>query len=159
MSIKLYLWVATSSGPWKGDSSVNTLSSEPIRCLSSMEFKSVKGQDEGPVDPQLLFQRLVTTGLRCDELEDVFSYELCAYPHALFESRYCMRQAQKASLRTALCAQIKKATEVPSHPLLYVLDGGALLHRIPWTKGSTWTHIFQQYVQYVTGRYSRVIDL
>ena len=71
--------------------------------VTSMEFKSVKGQDAGqPVDPQLLFQRVVTTGLRCDEVEDVFSYELCAYPTALFESRYCMRQGQKAWLRTAL---------------------------------------------------------
>ena len=109
------------------------------------------------VDPQLLFQRLVTAGLRCDELIEVFTYELCAFPPALFESKSGMLVAQKASLRAALCAQMKTSSSLPPDPLQYVLDGGALLHRIPWNRGTTWNQIFNQYAHYVTSRYGQAI--
>ena len=32
----------------------------------------------------------------------------------------------------------------------YVLDGGSLLHRIPWTRGSTFTAIIKSYADYVS---------
>ena len=35
----------------------------------------------------------------------------------------------------------------------YVLDGGALLHRIPWPRGSTYDSVCQMYVRYVTQKY------
>ena len=64
---------------------------------------SVKFRNEVvSVDPMLLFQRLVTTGIRSDELPDVFRYELCSYPPALFESPEIMRSANKASLADSL---------------------------------------------------------
>ena len=31
----------------------------------------------------------------------------------------------------------------------YVLDGGSLLHRIEWQKGSSFSHICQKYVNYI----------
>ena len=33
------------------------------------------------------------------------------------------------------------------------MDGGALLHRIPWTRGSSFSTILQTYVDYVNKRY------
>ena len=53
----------------------------------TMDAKStVNIQNENvQVDPQLLFQRQVTAGIRNDELIDTFVYELCSYPPALFE--------------------------------------------------------------------------
>lgn len=38
------------------------------------------------IDPQLLFQRLTIAAKRTDNLEEVFKYELCSYPPALFDS-------------------------------------------------------------------------
>ena len=35
----------------------------------------------------------------------------------------------------------------------YVLDSGALLHRIPWSRGSTFDSVYQMYVAYVTQKY------
>ena len=32
------------------------------------------------IDPQLLFQRLITAGIRHDSLGEVFKYELCSFP-------------------------------------------------------------------------------
>ena len=34
-----------------------------------------------------------------------------------------------------------------------VLDGGSLLQRIPWSKGTTFSTICNHYVNYVTGKY------
>ena len=47
--------------------------------------------DQVQVDPQLLFQRLI---IACDnsQLEELFQYELCTYPRALFDSPFMLRQ-------------------------------------------------------------------
>ena len=54
------------------------------------------------IDPQLLFQRLITAGSRNDQLEEIFRFELCSYPPAIFEARYVMRPANKHALADAI---------------------------------------------------------
>ena len=39
----------------------------------------------------------------------------------------------------------------------YVLDGGALLHSIPWTHGSTFPAIIKSYADYVSRHYGEPI--
>jgi hypothetical protein len=39
----------------------------------------------------------------------------------------------------------------------YVLDGGALVQRIPWTRGSTYYYICRLYTEYVTRKYGEAI--
>jgi hypothetical protein len=39
----------------------------------------------------------------------------------------------------------------------YVLDGGSLLHRIPWPRGATFGKIIDMYAKYVRNRYSNAI--
>ena len=93
------------------------------------------------VDPQLLFQRLVTIGTKNGELQHVFNHELCHYPQALFESVNVIRPTTKASLADALwCSEAAKLPG-PSKTVQYILDGGALLHRFPWTRGSKYDQI------------------
>jgi hypothetical protein len=43
----------------------------------------------------------------------------------------------------------------PSGEVQYVLDGGALLLRIPWERGSTYDEICQQYVSYIEKHYNQ----
>jgi len=125
----------------------------------TMDVKStIKVRDEPvQVDPQLLFQRLITIGTKNDEVKDVFDHELCQYPPALFESSHVMRSANKSSLGDALWTSEVAALPGPSKTVQYVLDGGALLHRIPWTRGSRWEQIFEQYKSYVLGRYGKAV--
>lgn len=120
-----------------------------------MESKTtVKIKDEAVnVSPQLLFQRLVTAGTRCGNLEAIFKYKLCSYPPAMFGSPQMMRPANKASLADSIwCPTIENS---PKHPnkVHFVLDGGALLHLIPWTKGTYWETIPKMYTGYVTQGY------
>ncbi|KAK3748685.1 hypothetical protein QZH41_018981, partial [Actinostola sp. cb2023] len=62
--------------------------------------------DRVHVDPQLLFQRLVIACNTTDDLEDVFRYELCSYPAALFDTPVTLRQPQKATLADALWTKL-----------------------------------------------------
>lgn len=123
----------------------------------TMDTKSsVKIKDEEVhVDPLLLFQRLVTAGTRCGDLTEVFRYELCSYPPAMFESPQMMRPANKAILADSLWSSVIEAAPKPPDQAQFVLDGGALLHRIPWTKGSSWDDILKMYTTYVINRYGR----
>ena len=108
------------------------------------------------IDPQLLFQRLVTVGLRNDNLAEVFQYELCSYPSALFESKTTPRLANKATVGDALWKLTPQDKGKPPDAV-HVLDGGALLHRIPWNRGSTYDDICQQYVRYAASYYSHPV--
>ena len=105
------------------------------------------------IDPQLLFQRLVTAGVNSGELKEVFQYELCSYPPALFESQHAMLKADKAALANNIWKALPmKDPELPAQ-VTYVLDGGSLLHRVPWDAGKTWAAICNSYTRYVHNKY------
>ena len=92
-------------------------------------------------DPQVLFQRLALAGH--GHIDDAFDYELCVFPTALAESPDLLHEPQKANFADAIWANIpNKDVEIPK-PAQYVIDGGALLHRIPWTRGETFDHILK----------------
>ena len=90
------------------------------------------------VDPQLLFQRLIVACNRSHDLQGLLRYELRNYSVALFDSFLTLRQPQKPVLADALWAKLSSnATSGPEGDAQHALDGGALLHRIPWPRGST----------------------
>ena len=93
------------------------------------------------IDPQLLFQRLLTVRERCDDVTSLFQYELCTYPAALFESSSLPLQPNKAILADYLGKSMKEEKRNPSGDVQYVIDGGALLHRVPWRRGSTFESV------------------
>ena len=112
------------------------------------------------IDPQLLFQRLIAAGTRNYQLEEIFQFELCSYPPAIFEARYVMRPANKPALADSTRALMPKDVVGPTEQSQYVLDGGSLMHRIPWQRGTTYNgtchcrlYICRLYTNYVTRRY------
>ena len=112
------------------------------------------------VDPQLLFQRLsiVATGGRYENPETLFKYEMCSYPPALFDSSLLPKQANKPALGVAIWANTKDdQTAEPTGNVHFVLDGGALLHRVSWPRprGLTYDALCSLYVQYVDRKYGK----
>ena len=96
--------------------------------------------DTVQIDPQLLFQRLIIACNRSDDLEELFLYELCSYRVALFGSPQTLRQPQRSILTDALRTKLSfNAFSGPAGDVQHVLDGGVLLHRIPWPQESA-TH-------------------
>jgi len=47
--------------------------------------------------------------------------------------------------------------DVPERDILYVLDGGALLHRLPWEIGKTYGAIVETYIGYVRKHYGQSV--
>lgn len=109
------------------------------------------------IDSQLLFQRLITAGTRADQLQDILKFELCSFPPAIFEAKHIMRPANKPALADALWTLMPEDVAEPIGDNQYVLDGGSLLHRIPWSSGTTYIHICRQYTDYVTRKYGRAV--
>jgi len=68
-------------------------------------------------------------------------------------------EADKPALAEAIWKQLPFAfrnTVLPQN-VQYVLDGGALLHRIPWNSGETYEGISSHYVRYVGDMYGNAV--
>ncbi len=112
------------------------------------------------IDPQLLFQRLILVAKSRDDLEDIFKFELCSYPPALFSGLQFLREANKPILANAIWSLLpdQEISGLAGHEAVqYVLDGGALLQRITWAKGATFNEICSVYTEYVTRKYGNAI--
>ena len=105
------------------------------------------------IDPQLPFQRPLTVRERCDNVTPPFQYELCTYPAALFEASSLPMQPNKAVLADYLWKSMIEEQRNPSGDVPSFFDGGALLHRVPWPRCSTYESVSHLYVRYVTQKY------
>ena len=85
----------------------------------------------------------------------MFKYELCSYPPALFDSTLLLRQAHKPVLAGAIWTLLTHDAPGITGQVHYVLDGGALVQRIPWARGSSYKGICTQYTEYVTKKYGQ----
>lgn len=112
------------------------------------------------VDPNLLFQRLVKVAqVNPDQLPSCFEYELTNSPTALFDTCGLPREARKGELAKFLFKATKQesAHVLPEKGLQHVLDGGALLHRLPWTRSSTYAQVIGSYVDFVQRHYGHAV--
>ncbi len=94
------------------------------------------------IDPQLLFQRLTIAAKVTESQQDIFKYELCGHPPALFDASLLLREPQKPVLANAIWDLVSPTTPAVLDDVQYVLDGGALIQRIPWTRGATYHDIY-----------------
>ena len=118
------------------------------------------GKESISIDPLLLFQQLVTVGKQDNDLCEVFKHELCSYPPSLFETTNVLLAPNKSTLADAMWKQLPSdSSDLSSVPkdVQYVLDGGALLHRISWKVGETYDEICCHYIHYVTSKYKQAI--
>jgi len=115
------------------------------------------------VDPQLLFQRIITVSrgaLSPEEVKDLFTYELCTHPAALFDPDGMIRAANKPQLAEALWDYLDiKDTVIQKENVHYVLDGGSLLQRIQWPRGITYKAICELYIKYIDSKYGKEVTV
>ena len=99
------------------------------------------------IAPALLFQRFRLVSRSGDlSLEAILTYELSPYPAALFETRNNLRKADKPQLAQVIrdhVANLSSKAVMNSIPETdcYVLDGGSLIHRLPWNKSDSYRTI------------------
>ncbi len=71
-----------------------------------------------------------------------------------------MKTANKPVLADAMGELESPNAPGPSEDnCVYVIDGGSLIHRILWQKGSTYDTIYQNYMNYVNRRYRNPITV
>ena len=107
-----------------------------VQTKATSYYHWIINKEHVQIDPQLLFQRLLVAvaANKFMDLPDLFKYELCSYPAALFETTFVPRQADKPVLADALWNEVKpEQISQPSQPL-YVFDRGALSHGV-WRQG------------------------
>ncbi|XP_055996638.1 uncharacterized protein LOC125683641 [Ostrea edulis] len=106
------------------------------------------------VDPHLLFQRRTTAANGIfDDISEIFQYELCGVPSSIFESTGLPREPQKSNLAEYIWNLIELKPDEPTETH-FVLDGGSLIHRLPWIKGATVDAICTSYINYISNHYS-----
>ena len=106
------------------------------------------------VDPLVLFQRLLKTAQSTPEtIPSLFKYELTNLPCALFDASGLPRQASKSTLAEYLWSSAKEETTLPNENIHFVLDGGSLLHKLPWQRGSTYNQLAEMYAEFVARKY------
>ena len=82
-----------------------------------------------------MFQRLASSAVKSDSrLVDTLKFELSTHPPALFDSNGMMKEPKKAQLAEGLYAMLEDTDIDLSGEAVYVVDGGALLHKLPWEK-------------------------
>ena len=130
---------------------------DQVTTLASSTYITVDGE-RLEIDPRQLFQRLVVAGTGTVDTQSLFTYELSSYPTALFDTSLLMRLPDKASLQTGLVKKVPLC--VVSHcpdGVVHVLDGGALLQRLPWPNQTTYANLSSLYVQYVHRHYNHAV--
>jgi hypothetical protein len=90
---------------------------------------------------------------------EIMSYELSPFPTSLFSGNDVPRVADKAPLCDAISSfansksQDKAVTDTINSSDFFVLDGGSLLHRLPWLKGESFGAIGAMYADFVVKRF------
>lgn len=126
-------------------------SNQTVTLAAKTKTKSDSDFPTTDIDPQLMFQRLTTAanGL-FENTAEVFKYELSSVPSSMFDCNRLPREACKSNLADAIWACGSDCThEIDGEGFQYVLDGGSLLQRIPWTHGDSFGSIAQMYVDHV----------
>ena len=94
------------------------------------------GEEPINIDPQVLFQHLIVINNHHEYIyiyiyiysSELFEYELCHYPPALFDGYGLPREANKPQIADAVWEVTKSVqTKIPSDKTHFMNDGGALL--------------------------------
>ena len=127
--------------------------SEKVRTLATLYGSVAIGKDDKiALHPTVLFTRLVAIAQREEDVSKFFKFELSPEPASLFKNG-SMRKADKSQLRKMLADHLTCET-LPDTDV-FVLDGGALLHKVKWVNGETYKQIVQRYVQMVKKKYGQ----
>ena len=129
--------------------------SEQVKSLNHLYPGIQVDKEKVQINPTLLFSRLIAIVQREEDITPYFDYELTAIPTSLFKD-HAMRKTTKAQLAKALMSNVQPSQR--NTQIHHVLDGGALIHRVKWPKGATYSEIAKTYVSYVHQHYCIIFD-
>lgn len=87
---------------------------------------------------------------RQEDVTSFFKFELTPFPNSLFKS-FQMRKTNKAVLKHYLTCNIRESQPAPN--TMFVLEGGALFHRVKWLPKMTYKDVVAQYLGYMKNKF------
>ena len=122
---------------------------DQLRSLESLT-KRIKIDDKNSIFliSTRLFTRLAAIAQREEDVEQYFEFALTLRPQALLKNDL-MCKPDKSSLRKILLTDHRMCLEDDVNGVYHVLDGGALLYREHWIKGTRIKEVILAYVTYV----------
>lgn len=140
---------------------VTMLKSDQAVTMKVLKKGIIIADETHHIDTHLLTQRMlvcVSLDNTSKDAREYFRYELSTIPPSLFDPRtQLMRKTDKSSLGRSLDSMTVHRTECSqAHAHThFVLDGGALLHKLAWTKNGTFIDVLRQYESYVDRQYGK----
>jgi len=133
---------------------------QTVKTLASVHNVMKLGDKFGEIDANRLFQRLVLMAHtnRSLDIQSVFNYELTVFPAALFKNGL-MRKPDKPSLFRESCAGFTSATPNQCVALQYVVDGGCLLRKVRWVKGSPFAVVVTNYSTFIAKHFGSSVSI
>ena len=127
----------------KGQSAFTFSFSRKDKAVTIGQQSTIKIAAYRTIDSAFLFQRFMQVSQTGElSLEEVRRYELSPFPPALFEARHVLRKADKPQLAHAIRDHASDAMlDCVPESTRHVLDGGSLLHRVPWQLGTRYGEI------------------
>ncbi|KAL2082773.1 hypothetical protein ACEWY4_022591 [Coilia grayii] len=125
------------------------------KAITLGETSAVKVAPDRSIDSALLFQRFLVVSQSGElSLQEVMNYELSPFSPALFEARGIFRKADKPQLANAIRDHVKGGIldSIPK-PEYHIVDGGSLLHRMPWRLGESYGGIAHSYADFTIRHY------
>ena len=127
-----------------------------VKTLATTTHVKTSSGDQIEMDPQRLYQRLLLTGLNVDvPLRDLFQYEMCSFPPALFDNHVRMRIGDKSEIFHHLLKIVPegKVDTFCDVSMQYIIDGSCLLHKFSWPKNASNSEICDMYVKHIKQTY------
>ena len=100
--------------------------------------------------PLRLSPRIISIAERPNKFEEYFKYELTQEPTSLLKDRF-VHNSHKSDLKNSLIENAHKFQIYPASKI--VVDGGALLHQVSWTKIYFYSEVIDQYSDYLQNNY------
>ncbi|XP_031784033.1 uncharacterized protein LOC116417072 [Nasonia vitripennis] len=103
-----------------------------------------------PIDPLLLFQRLCVNIDSKSDMEKYVKFELAPFPLSLFTEN-----GFRKNVKSQMFDFFTRIEALPSSTnVVYVIDGGFLLHKVVWQKNDTFEAIIGKYLTFVRRHYT-----
>lgn len=106
------------------------------------------------IDPATLFYRFLILAERSADIPSYFKYELTTTPCSLFKD-FTMNKADKPALVKAITKGMSEGEQPVQGLMLYIVDGGALLHHVKWLRNASMSVILHHYIRFVQSRYGQ----
>jgi hypothetical protein len=117
-----------------------------VKTMAHVKSSSNTTSNKIAIEPSMLFHRLILVGERKNEIKQCFDYELTTFPMSLFKDGLT-RKPRKPDLYRKFAVGFVHAA-LPDG-VMYVVDGGFLLHKVRWHAPSDVCDILPLFVSFL----------